>query len=454
MRPRSTRCCATAVPRPPARPSATSRSSGRSSSGATRSTSRACGTRRAPGPAAPERSARTLVRPGPVAQAGRDEPLAHDVAREEPELAELPAEPVRALAHIGRQRPVAPHVPPRPRRHHRAEERERHADRRERVVHEHPPTGRHPRAPADQVAARRPEPVRAVDEQQVDRAVERPQRQGREVAHVAHTLGDAGPLEGAAERGRARLAGRGRGGALARPAVGADVGVDAHELDPGPRPAREHDRRAPAERADLDDPPAIGHRGGRAEEPPRLGLGQPALDVAGGGPGLAEAHAASAARTRRARRPSASTDEATTHCTPNTIAANATTPSDVVDNSTGSQSATTPSTQRNRVSPRATMYWTVRYATASSVIAAPRKISAPAASVRSGPNASRSSSFGATAKISSAGAAIATRIASARSSTGRGSRPAADRRVASGSRCRPMPMAIQTTDFAATAAAA
>src|SRR4051794_35585868 len=454
MRPRSTRCCATAVPRPPARPSATSRSSGRSSSGATRSTSRACGTRRAPGPAAPERSARTLVRPGPVAQAGRDEPLAHDVAREEPELAELPAEPVRALGHVGRQRPVAPHVPPRPRRHDRAQERQRHADRRERVVHEHPPAGRDPRAPAHEVRPCRAEPVRAVHEQQVDRAVERPQRQRREVAHVAHALGDAGALEVAAERDRVLLAERRPGGDLARPTVRADVGVDAHELDPGPRPAREHDRRAAAEGADLDYPATVRHGGGRAEQAPRLGLGQPALDVAGGGPGLGEAHVTSAARARRARRPSASTDEATTHWTPNTIPANPTTPSDVAESSTGSHRATTPSTQRNRVSPSATMYWTVRYATASSVIAAPRKISAPAASVRSGPNASRSSSFGAAAKISSAGAAIATRIASARSSTGRGSRPAADRRVASGSRCRPMPIATQTTDFAATAAAA
>ena len=46
------------------------------------------------------------------------------------------------------------------------------------------------------------------------------------------------------------------------------------------------------------------------------------------------------------------------------------------------------------------------------------------------------------------------RIVSARSSTGRGSSPAADRRVASGSRCRPIPIATQTTDLAATAAAA
>ena len=37
--------------------------------------------------------------------------------------------------------------------------------------------------------------------------------------------------------------------------------------------------------------------------------------------------------------------------------------------------------------------------------------------------------------------------------TGRGSSPAAARRVASGSRYRPMPIAVQTTSFAATTAA-
>jgi hypothetical protein len=87
-------------------------------------------------------------------------------------------------------------------------------------------------------------------------------------------------------------------------------------------------------------------------------------------------------------------------------------------------------------------------------IAPPSTISAVEAFVYSSPNATRRISFGANAKTRRAGTVIRAASWSARTRMGRGSRPLAARRVASGSRCRPTPIAIHTNVFAATAAAA
>ncbi len=70
--------------------------------------------------------------------------------------------------------------------------------------------------------------------------------------------------------------------------------------------------------------------------------------------------AAARRRRRRAVSPSARIDDAATHCTPNTIVAKSTMPSLPAVSRKGSAMATTPSTHRKRVSPSATMYWTVR----------------------------------------------------------------------------------------------
>ena len=59
-------------------------------------------------------------------------------------------------------------------------------------MHEHPTAVGDPRAPAHEVRAGGPEAVRAIDEQQVDGAVERSQGERRVVPQVAHALGDSG----------------------------------------------------------------------------------------------------------------------------------------------------------------------------------------------------------------------------------------------------------------------
>ena len=107
------------------------------------------------------------------------------------------------------------------------------------------------------------------------------------------------PARSPAARGRCPRAGRSR--------------------SPRPRRAREHDRRAPAEGADLDD------RAGRPRRAPRTphsrracaSVSQPSIT------GRRRAHRAAAAR-RPGARPIASTDSAATACRPSTIAANVT----------------------------------------------------------------------------------------------------------------------------------
>ena len=167
------------------------------------------------------------------------------------------------------------------RRHDGRQQRERHADRRERVVHEHPPAVGHARAPAHEVGA-----GRAGSGARRRRTGGRPARRTRAApAPRSRARGARAPRRRRARgcdrnAARSRLAERRLRRDLPRPAVRADVRVDAHDLDVRPRAAREHDRRPPAERADLDDPPAGRHRRRRGEQPPRLRLGQPALDAA------------------------------------------------------------------------------------------------------------------------------------------------------------------------------
>ena len=91
--------------------------------------------------------------------------------------------------------------------------------------------------------------MRAVDEEDVDRAGNLLQRRIGEGAHVADPLGDAGAREVGVERLVVGTAAIGVGGDLLRPAIRAGVRIDAHDLDAG---AGQHDRRAPAEGADLD----------------------------------------------------------------------------------------------------------------------------------------------------------------------------------------------------------
>src|SRR3954454_11840379 len=350
-----------------------------------------------------------LVGPGPAAQAPQDEGLERHVAREPRQLAQLAQRVARAagivVAHELRQRSRPTRVAPAAPEDRRRQQREGDADRRPRVVHEHPPAGPDAVAPAHEVGARGAEAVRAVHEEDVDRSGDLLQRDVGEGAHLAHAPGDPGAREVGVERlvvGRAAI---GVGGDLLGPAVRAGVRIDAHDLDLG---AGQHDGRAPAEGADLHDAAARSHPRRGGEEAPRLRLGQPALDVAGVRPRVVEAaHDAAAARRRRRRAvsPRARIDDAATHCTPKTIVAKSTMPAWPAVSRKGSAMATTPSTHRKRVSPSATMYWTVREGTASSVMAAPRSSSASAASVKPGPKARRSSSSGATAKMSSAGAA-------------------------------------------------
>src|SRR3954451_17650240 len=139
------------------------------------------------------------VRPGAVAPPGGDHALAHDVAREPGQLAQLAqarAAPARrCAADVEGERAHPSGVAPRRPRHGHRQQRQGHADRGERVVDEHPPAVGNAGAPAHEVGAGGPEAVRTVDEQQVDRPVERPQRERREVADVADAVVDAGALE-------------------------------------------------------------------------------------------------------------------------------------------------------------------------------------------------------------------------------------------------------------------
>ena len=210
-------------------------------------------------------------------------------------------------------------------------------------MHEHRAARPHARAPADQVGAGRPVAMRAVHVEQVDLAGDRVQRVLRGQPHVAHPLRHARRRQVGQERLVVGLA-LGRGAVdLPRPAVVARMRVDRDDLDAVGRGAGEHDRRAAPVGADLDH-----HRRGaqlaRARpQARRLGVGHPALDAAH----RLERRGKSAhvrSGSVRARRPSASTAEAATHWSPKTTAAKPTRLLPPVESSSGSSTATTPST--------------------------------------------------------------------------------------------------------------
>ena len=104
---------------------------------------------------------------------------------------------------------------------------------------------------------------------------------------MTDAAGHAGRLEVVVKGGGVHCAERAILGELLRAPVGAQVGIDRHELDAVSRGACEDDRAAPAERPDLDDAPTGGHGRGAVVQAVRLLLGQPALD-----PGGEDTHAA------------------------------------------------------------------------------------------------------------------------------------------------------------------
>src|SRR4051812_18495349 len=293
------------------------------------------------------RRAAASIRPGPVAmaeqarhrrQASEDQRLDDQVAREPRQLRELDRgvaqarERLQVGALVLRQRAVAPGVAPAAAQHGHQQQRERHADRREAVVHEQATAAADARAPAREVVVRRTEAVRAVDVEHVEGAADLAEGLRGAPPDMPDAARDARRLEVRAKAPRILLAELRSRGELLRPAVRAEVRVDRDELGPRRRGRREDDRRAAAEGPDLHHPAAGRQRSGGGEEPAALRLRHPALDVAGGGPGDLEGRAAAhdaagdAWTTRRARRPMASMPAATTAWIPSTIAAKAVTP--------------------------------------------------------------------------------------------------------------------------------
>ncbi len=134
----------------------------------------------------------------------------------------------RAHAAVLRERALATRVDEVAPQREQPQQRERHADRGERVVHEHRPAGPDARAPARDVVHRRAQPVGAVHVQQVDRPRNRVERVLRRQAHVPHLVGAPRRARGSrgtrrcrprprppsrgspAGRGRSRRAGRWR----------------------------------------------------------------------------------------------------------------------------------------------------------------------------------------------------------------------------------------------------
>src|SRR5207248_2591494 len=102
--------------------------------------------------------------------------------------------------------------------------------------------------------------------------------------------------------------------------------------------------------------------------------------------------------------------------------------------SAGSTATTAASRNRNLYWNSASMYCAPRLTSASRLMARPSSSSALEACSNSGPRATRSSSPGTVRNSSSTGTATALTSAVARARTGRGSRPSAARRAASGSR--------------------
>ena len=240
---------------------------------------------------------------------------------------------------------------------HRPQQRERHADRGEAVVHEHPAAGRHLGAPADDVVERGAVAVRAVDEEHVRRR-RGPRRAPRSSARARAR--PARPRRRAAGwRGRPRSRRR-RAPRRRRSPAGRGRSPGAGRCRPPARRRTPGRRRAAAEGADLDHLPALRHgeRGaGRAGGPaPRSASPRSAWR---GSRRRGSSCGDIIAARGRARSPIASTAAATTSWAPSTSVAKPVIESPL--NSSGiSIAATAPSTHRNRTEPSASMYCTVR----------------------------------------------------------------------------------------------
>ena len=222
----------------------------------------------------------------------------------------------RARRSYSARLPVRPDVAPLARPAHAASSAKRHADRGERVVDEHRPARRDAPAPADEVRARRPEAVRAVDVQQRERPGDVAVRVGGELAHVAHAVGDA--------RGRQVGAGTPRESASPREASAA--------ISCGPRSLPACGSIATTEPAasasttverPRKDPISTTAPAGRARE--RRGR-QPRACASVSQPSIARRRARSTRGRRAAARasPMASTDSAAAACSASTIAAKVT----------------------------------------------------------------------------------------------------------------------------------
>ena len=144
---------------------------------------------------------------------------------------------------------------------------------------EHRPAERHARAPVSDVGVRRRVVVGAVDEQEVDRALDVVEGLAGELAHLSDPVGDARGLEVAPELLQLLVArvDLPRPGAL--DALRSRIRVDRDDLDARRRGQAEDDRRAAPEAPDLDDPLSRARPCRGVEQHARLSVREPAGDL-------------------------------------------------------------------------------------------------------------------------------------------------------------------------------
>ena len=244
-------------------------------------------------------------------------------------------------------------------------------------MHEHAPAGADAPAPAHEVRTRRGEAVGAVDEEHVDRSRDLGQRCGGEGAHVAHAVAHAG----AREVGPERLEVGAPRSASAPISCARGPSRHADRRTRRRRRARQDDRRAPAERADLHDADDVPTRPAEAAARYRrhacASVSHPSTSRAAAQASL-EGHDAAAARRRRRRAvsPRARTEEGghALHAEDDGREGGDALQAGGEQNS--SAMATTAEHPQERVCARAIMYFTVRSPTASGVIAHSRAAAA------------------------------------------------------------------------------
>ena len=96
---------------------------------------------------------------------------------------------------------------------------------------------------------------------------------------MAYPVLHPGPTQIGVEGREVLLSAGGVGSDLLRARGPASVGIDRHHLDAGRGRAGQHDRRAPAKRADLDDRARSPDLARRIPQPAGLGVGEPAIDA-------------------------------------------------------------------------------------------------------------------------------------------------------------------------------